>query len=86
MSKVHIPVEANFGFTTKRKGMVIIDRASKTIQVKARYSKDEFILPLDEVVDMIMFKLLQSKALEDRQTKKRRARKVSRGLLSIGLR
>ncbi len=87
MSKVYIKVEALFGMTTKREGIVTIDRASKTISVRERFGREEFILPLDEVADIISLKVLQAKALSEIQscgTKRRRVRRVSRGLLTTG--
>lgn len=84
MSKVRIPVEAHFGRTTKKKGTVTIDRASRTISVRERFGREEFTLPLDEVADIVAYKVLQGKALELQTTRRRRVRKVSRGLLTTG--
>ena len=82
MSKVRIPVEARFGRTTKKRGTVTIDRASRTISVRERFGREEFTLPLDEVADFIAYKVLQGKALEHQATRRRRVRSVSRGLLT----
>ena len=84
MSKVYIEVEANFGRTTKRRGTVTIDRASRTITVRERFGREEYMLPLDVVADIIAFKVLQTRAVENQTIKKRRVRKVSRGLLTTG--
>lgn len=83
MSKVHIEVEAHFGKTTKTKGSVTIDRASRTISVRPRFGRESFILTLDEVADMISMKVLQGMALIQ-APKKRRVRRVNRGFLSMG--
>jgi hypothetical protein len=86
VSKVRIKVEAHFGRTTKVPGTVTIDRASRTISVRPKFGREDFTLHLDDVADMVALKILQTKGLEMRatQTKKRRRRLVSRGLLTTG--
>lgn len=84
MSKVYIQVEALFGRTTKQKGTVTIDRASRTISVRQKHAREEFILPLDDIADYVVLKNLRAKATEKLGERKKRARKVSRGLLSVG--
>ncbi len=86
MSKVYVEIEALLGRTTKQKGTVTIDRAARTITVRPKYGREDYTLPLEDIAEYIVFKLLSTKALEERGNRKRRARKVSRGLLSIGLR
>lgn len=85
MSKVYIQVEALFGRTTKTRGTVTIDRTSRTISVKPRFGREAFTLPLDDVADMITYKILTAKATELRVNQgRRRRRTVSRGLLTTG--
>ena len=85
MSKSHFTIEAHFGHTTKRKGFLTIDRASNTISVREARGRDTFVMPLDEVADIIALKMLAVKGNEERTTRpRRRVVMARRGLLSIG--
>lgn len=83
MSKVYIEIEGMLGRSFPQKGTIIIDRAARTFTVRPFRSREEFILPLKDLAEYVVFKALQTKALETRV--KRKVRRVSRGLLS-GLR
>lgn len=83
MSKEHFDVEAKVGRAVPQRATVTIDRAARTITVRPFRSRDEFTLPLADVAEMVAFKVLQTRALENRT--RRRVRRVNRGLLG-GLR
>ncbi len=82
MSKAHFDIEAHFGRTTTKRGTLTIDRASNTVSVRPLHGRDAFMLPLNDVADMIAFKVLSGMAFEVKPRRMRR--RVSRGLLTTG--
>jgi hypothetical protein len=83
MSKVYIEIEANLGRAGKQQGTITIDRRSRTISVRPKHGREEFMLPLEDIAEHIALTVLRTKAMEAKPVRKRR-RMVSRGLLTIG--
>jgi hypothetical protein len=84
MSKVYVDIEANLGRAGKQQGTVTIDRRSRTISVRPKHGREEFMLPLEDIAEYIAHTVLKTKAMEAKPVRRPRRRMVSRGLLTTG--